>query len=62
MSSLIGSRVRRIEDAPLLRGNGRYIDDIAVPGLLHAAFVRSPHGHAAILGIDTRPALEVRWR
>src|SRR4051812_31972737 len=57
MSSLIGSRVRRIEDAPLLRGNGRYIDDIALPGLLHAAFVRSPHAHAAIRRLTKEAAL-----
>ena len=54
---LIGSRTLRIEDEPFLRGKGRYIDDIAMPGLLHAAFVRSPHPHAAIRGVDNSAAL-----
>src|SRR5947209_1625824 len=52
MPSLIGSRIPRLEDRPLLTGNGRFIDDITVPGMLHAAFVRSPHPHAAIRSID----------
>src|SRR6185295_12565015 len=57
MPALIGSRTLRIEDEPFLRGKGRYIDDIAMPGLLHAAFVRSPHPHAAIHGVDKSAAL-----
>lgn len=48
----IGQRVRRVEDPALLRGEGRYLDDIRISGLLHAAFVRSPHAHAAIIAID----------
>ncbi|HEX3484113.1 MAG TPA: xanthine dehydrogenase family protein molybdopterin-binding subunit [Micropepsaceae bacterium] len=54
-----GNRVGRIEDPPLLTGKGRFLDDIRLPELAHAAFVRSPHGHAAITGIDTRAALAV---
>ena len=46
MPSLIGARIPRLEDEPLLRGRGRFVDDIALPGMLHAAFVRSPHPHA----------------
>jgi carbon-monoxide dehydrogenase large subunit len=57
MPSLIGSRITRLEDEPLLRGNGRFVDDIALPGLLHVAFVRSPHPHALIKGIDKSAAL-----
>jgi carbon-monoxide dehydrogenase large subunit len=57
MSSLIGARIPRLEDHPLLVGKGRYIDDIAVAGVWHAAFVRSPHPHAAIRTIDARAAL-----
>jgi carbon-monoxide dehydrogenase large subunit len=57
MASLIGSRTRRIEDEPFLRGRGRYVDDVDVPGTLHAAFVRSPHPHAAIRGVNKTPAL-----
>ena len=39
--------------APLLVGQGRYVDDIKLPGMLHAAFVRSTHAHARIVSIDT---------
>ena len=46
MASLIGARVARVEDPPLLRGERRFIDDIVVPDVLHAGFVRSPHPHA----------------
>ena len=42
----------RIEDPPLLRGQARFVDDIHLPGTLHAAFLRSPLAHAAIAGID----------
>src|SRR4051812_14971102 len=56
MPSLIGSRVARLEDPPLLRGHGRFVDDISVPGALHAAFVRSPHAHALIQTISTEEA------
>jgi hypothetical protein len=59
MPSLIGSRITRLEDAPLLRGQGRFIDDIVVPGVLHAGFVRSPHAHAAIRGISKATALDL---
>ncbi len=52
-----GSSVKRKEDPILLTGRGRYVDDIALPGLLHAAVLRSPHAHARIRGIDKRAAL-----
>lgn len=48
--------MRRLEDPALLRGAGRFVDDIAPPGLLHAAFLRSPHGHAALGAIDVSAA------
>ena len=57
MPSLIGSRTPRIEDEALLRGRGRFVDDLAVPGVLHAAFVRSPHPHALIRAISTAAAM-----
>src|SRR3984957_7988745 len=57
MSSLIGSRVSRIEDDALLRGRGRFVDDIVVPGALHVAFVRSPHPHALVKSITKSAAL-----
>src|SRR6202171_4106920 len=57
MQSLIGSRVARIEDDALLRGRGRFVDDIVVPGILHVAFVRSPHAHALIRSVSKSAAL-----
>jgi len=51
-----GASVRRKEDPRFLRGEGRYVDDIKLPGLLHAAFVRSPHGHAKVLSVKTEAA------
>src|ERR1700682_3762818 len=57
MPSLIGSRVARIEDEALLRGRGRFVDDIVVPGVLHVAFVRSPHAHALIRSLSKAAAL-----
>ena len=53
----VGQSLPRVEDAALLTGRGRYFDDTAVPpGTLHAAILRSPHGHATITAIDTRRA------
>ena len=54
---VIGRSVPRLEDEPLLKGEGRFIDDIRLPGMLQAAFVRSPHAHAAIRRIDKAAAL-----
>src|SRR6266478_5746346 len=51
-----GAAVKRREDPRFLRGEGRFIDDVIVPGLLHAAFLRSPHAHARIVRIDTAAA------
>ncbi|HLY58959.1 MAG TPA: xanthine dehydrogenase family protein molybdopterin-binding subunit [Stellaceae bacterium] len=55
----IGAAVPRTEDEVLLRGLGRYTDDIDLPGQAFAAMVRSPFGHARILGIDSAAALAV---
>jgi carbon-monoxide dehydrogenase large subunit len=52
----IGQPIKRLEDLPLLTGTGRFVADLRVPDMLEAAFVRSPHAHAAIRGIDTRAA------
>jgi len=52
----IGASVLRKEDAPLITGQGRYVDDIKLPNMAHAAFLRSPHAHAVIRGIDTAAA------
>ena len=48
----VGSKVKRVEDPRLLTGHGRYVDDVTVPDLLHATFLRSPHPHASIRSID----------
>lgn len=59
MGKVIGKSIKRLEDPALLRGQGRYIDDMSFPGMLEAAFVRSPHGHAEIDEIDVSMALEL---
>ena len=53
MDRYIGANVLRSEDPRLLRGDGRYIDDIVVPGMVHAAFVRAEHAHARIRGVNS---------
>jgi carbon-monoxide dehydrogenase large subunit len=55
----IGAAVPRVEDARLLSGQGRYVGDLSLPGMLHAAFVRSPHAHARIAAIDVGAARRV---
>ncbi len=55
----VGQRLKRREDPELLTGKGRFIGDLTRPGMVHAAFLRSPHAHAKILSIDARPALEI---
>ncbi len=52
----IGQPVLRIEDAALLKGEGRYIDDLQLPNAAHAYFLRSPYVHADIASIDTSEA------
>ena len=52
----LGKSINRVEDPRFLRGEGRYIDDISLPGMHHVVFVRSPHPHARIRGIDTKAA------
>jgi carbon-monoxide dehydrogenase large subunit len=52
----VGARVLRREDARLVAGRGRYVSDVTLPRLLHAAFARSPHAHARLGAIDTSAA------
>ena len=52
----IGARVSRNEDPLLLQGRGLFVDDVRLPGMAHAAVLRSPHAHARLRGIDTRRA------
>lgn len=51
-----GKEVRRIEDAALLRGEGRFTDDLVRPGQTHLVFQRSPYAHARIRGVDVSAA------
>jgi aerobic carbon-monoxide dehydrogenase large subunit len=55
----VGAPVKRSEDRRILTGQGRYIDDIDLPGLLHAAFARSPFAHARVTSIDASAAREL---
>lgn len=52
----VGARVARKEDKRFITGAGRYVEDMVVPGMKHAAFVRSPHAHAEIKKIDVKKA------
>ena len=52
----IGDAVRRVEDPPLVTGSAHYTDDLAIPGAVHAVFVRSTLAHARIGGIDSAAA------
>ncbi|MGW2651072.1 xanthine dehydrogenase family protein molybdopterin-binding subunit [Streptomyces sp. NPDC001393] len=52
----VGQAIKRVEDPRLLRGQAEFIDDLELPGMVHAAFVRSPHPHARIVSIDTSAA------
>lgn len=56
MGPLIGRRLVRIEDEPLLRGKGRFVDDLSIPGVLHCAFLRSEVAHARLKSIDAAGA------
>src|SRR5687768_7271328 len=55
----IGERVRRTEDPTLLRGEGRYTDDLNEPAQAHAYIVRSPYAHGVLKGINTEAAKQM---
>src|SRR5207249_1357813 len=55
----VGRAMKRVEDPRLIRGAGTYTDDLRLPGLLHAAILRSPHAHAKITKIDTAAAKKI---
>src|SRR5262249_59417044 len=52
----LGQPVSRFEDPRLLRGGGRYVDDMVLPGMAFGVVLRSPHAHARIRAIDTAAA------
>jgi len=56
VSKLVGAKVKRREDPNLIRGLGEYVDDIKLPGMLHAAILRSPHAHARVKSVDAGAA------
>ncbi|MFB3120213.1 MAG: hypothetical protein ACE1Y2_06770, partial [Stenotrophomonas maltophilia] len=51
-----GQSVKRFEDHRLLTGQSAYVEDLKLPGMLHALVLRSPHAHATIRSIDTTAA------
>ena len=55
----IGASITRKEDERFLTGRATFADDVKLPGMLHAAFVRSPHAHARIVAIDSTAALAI---
>src|SRR6266851_8380167 len=52
----VGRAMKRVEDPRLIKGAGTYVDDLRLPGLLHAAILRSPYAHAKIISIKTDAA------
>jgi len=58
MAKLIGKRITRNEDPRLLTGQALFVDDVELPGMLHAAFLRSEYAHAKLKGVDVSAALE----
>ncbi|HHY65774.1 MAG TPA: xanthine dehydrogenase family protein molybdopterin-binding subunit, partial [Alicyclobacillus sp.] len=56
MASVFGTAIKRREDPRLITGNGRYTDDVQLPGMLYAAILRSPHAHARIRRLDVEKA------
>src|SRR5215813_12880335 len=53
---LFGKSIKRREDPRFITGRGNYVDDVRLPGMTYAAFVRSPHAHARVRRIDTAAA------
>src|ERR1700682_6216110 len=59
VNAALGGRVKRREDRRLVTGAGTFTDDVAPERCLHAVFVRSPHAHARIAGVDVRAAQQI---
>jgi carbon-monoxide dehydrogenase large subunit len=55
----MGHSMKRKEDPRFIRGQGHYVDDIKLPGMLHMDIVRSPYAHARIVAIHTEKALAI---
>ena len=56
MTRLVGQKIVRVEDRRILTGRGKYVDDVNLPNMLHASFVRSPFAHARITSVDVTAA------
>src|ERR671929_1291782 len=56
MTTYVGRPLKRFEDPRLVTGQGSFVDDLHLPGMLHAVVLRSPHAHARILSLDAAPA------
>jgi carbon-monoxide dehydrogenase large subunit len=56
---MIGQSHPRLGGEPLVSGTGRFVDDVRVPGMLHAGVLRSPHAHARLVSVDAKRAREV---
>ena len=55
----VGQSLKRFEDHRLLAGGSSYVDDIKLPGMVHALVLRSPHAHARIRSIDASAASQL---
>ena len=55
-TKIVGEPVRRVEDASLITGAAKYLDDLTLPGMTYVAIARSPYAHARIKSIDTTKA------
>ncbi|PCJ31811.1 MAG: hypothetical protein COA99_16925, partial [Moraxellaceae bacterium] len=56
MTKYIGKSVKRVEDKRFITGQGKYTDDIKLPGMVHAYILRSPYTHATVNSINTDAA------
>ena len=61
-NSYIGKSMPRPNAKKLVEGRGQYVDDVILPRMVHVAFVRSPHAHAKIAGIDASGGAEAAGR
>ena len=59
MAKVVGSPIKRKEDPRMIQGAAKFLEDIQLPGMLHAAVLRSPHAHAKIISINTEAAAAV---
>ena len=57
----MGHAMKRKEDPRFIRGQGRYVDDVVLPGMVYLDIVRSPYAHARIKAIHTEKALKGGW-